>query len=509
MDATLSDPLVGRRIDSRYRVLGRIGRGGMGVVYRAEDERLEREVALKVLRSDLAHDADARQRFVREAKAAARLANPHVVSVLDQGTDGEVAYLVMELVPGRTLRDAISEQGLLTPGEALAALEDVLDALAEAHRKGIVHRDVKPANVLVDDHGRIKVADFGLARSAAAATTASGSTDLLGTAEYLAPERMRGIADARSDVYATGVLLFEMLTGQPPFTGDTPANLAYRHLYDEVPAPSALVPGLPAPIDGLVRHATAKDPADRPADAGEFLVEVRGVRAALGPADLALRARAAPGSVGTGSTVRIPLAADGAPAGPVPPAAAGAALAEGIDPADIGYGPGGRTRRGWLVAMVALVLALALAAGVVWFYRAGPGAYTDTPRPLVGRSEADARTALGAAGLEVRTERAYDETVPEGQVISTRPREGEDVRKSGTVTLVVSRGPELFAVPALVRMTREDAEKALAEANLAVGEVREEWSEDVPAGEVVSADPAPDTRLRRDAPVALVVSRGR
>ena len=512
MDATLSDPLVGRLIDARYRVLSRIGRGGMGVVYRAEDERLEREVALKVLRADLAHDHDARQRFVREAKAAARLTNPHAVSVLDQGTDGETAYLVMELVPGRTLRDAIAEQGSLRTGDALEVLEGVLDALAEAHRKGIVHRDVKPANVLVGDRGTIKVADFGLARSAASAAT-TGATELLGTAEYLAPERVaRGIADARSDVYAAGVLLFEMLTGRPPFTGDAPATLAYRHVHDHVPPPSSLAPGLPLELDGLVARATAKDPDDRPVDAGRFLDEVRAVRARLAPAELARRHGPSAAAAAGGATTRIPLDADGSPAPAAAPGSApasGAAPARPVEPVEIGYGPGGRRRRSGLIAMVAVVLALALAGGTVWFFGAGPGAYTDTPRGLVGRTEADARGVLTAAGLEARVERAFHDTVPPDAVISTRPAEGGRVRKEGAVTLVVSRGPELFGVPLVVGQDRAAAETMLTDAQLAVGDVREEWSEDVPRGQVISSDPQQGEQLRRGEPVALVVSRGR
>ncbi|GAB7191187.1 Stk1 family PASTA domain-containing Ser/Thr kinase [Kineococcus sp. NUM-3379] len=507
MDATLSDPLVGRRLDSRYRVLSRIGRGGMGVVYRAEDERLEREVAVKVLRSDMAHDPDARMRFVREAKSAARLAHPNAVSVLDQGTDGDIAYLVMELVPGRTLRDAISEQGSLTTGESLNVLEAVLDALAEAHHKGIVHRDVKPANVLVGDRGQIKVADFGLARSAAAATTAmTGATELLGTAEYLAPERVsRGIADARSDVYGTGILLFEMLTGRPPFTGDAPVNLAYRHVYDEVPAPSTLVPGLPPEVDRLVTRATAKDPDERPADAGRFLDEVRAVRAGLGPGVLEARGGVAgEPAAPSGSTTRIPLDAGGAPAPPEQ-----AAPARVVDPSEIGYGPGGRTRRGGLIAMVALVVALALAGGVVWFFDAGPGAYTDTPRGLVNRTEPEAREVLTAAGLKARVEREYSETVPPDLVAEARPAEGRRVRKDGTVTLVLSRGPQMFGVPAVVGMPLGEARAAVEEAGLKPGEVREDWSEDVPHGQVIAVDPQPGTQHRRDTPVTFTMSKGR
>ncbi|WP_369053588.1 Stk1 family PASTA domain-containing Ser/Thr kinase [Kineococcus terrestris] len=531
MDATLSDPLVGRVLDGRYRVLGRIGRGGMGVVYRALDTRLDREVALKVLRADLAHDPEARQRFVREAKSAARLAHPGIVSVLDQGSDEETAYLVMELVPGRTLRDVVREHGLLTPGEALAVASDVLDALSEAHRKGVLHRDVKPANVLVGDDGRVKVADFGLARSAAATaqSTAGDGAELVGTAEYLAPERVaRGVADARSDVYGVGVLLFEMLTGQPPFTGDTPVRLAYRHVYDDPPAPSTLVPGLPAVLDRAVLKALAKDPDERYGDAAAFRDELRAARAALTPAELSARpARPAPG--GAGDTVRIDLAAlerdgeAGPPAGAgalsalvapggaedgAPGAAAGGTSGPRARAADVGWGPQGGRRRRSVVLMVATLVVLALAAGLSWFFLAGPGAWTTTP-DVTGRDPDRAEAVLTAAGLGVEREEAHSDTVPAGVVAATDPAAGERVRRDGAVTLVVSLGVEQHPVPDVVGDPEADAARALTDGGLAVGEVRREFSEDVPEGDVIATDPAAGTVLDHDTPVALVVSRGR
>ncbi|NIZ93600.1 Stk1 family PASTA domain-containing Ser/Thr kinase [Kineococcus rubinsiae] len=514
MDATLSDPLVGRRIDGRYRVLARIGRGGMGVVYRAEDERLEREVAVKVLRADLAHDLEARQRFVREAKSAARLAHPGVVSVLDQGTDGETAYLVMELVGGRTLRDVVHERGLLTPGEALDVAEAVLDALAEAHRKGVLHRDVKPANVLVADDGRVKVADFGLARSAAATrgSTGGNGAELMGTAEYLAPERVaRGVADARSDLYGVGVLLFEMLTGQPPFSGDSPVRLAYRHVYDDAPSPSSLVPGLPPALDAIVLKALAKDPDDRPADAVEMLADLRALHADLTPAQLSARGALPAGSGDpSGATVKLDLAAVAA-AGP---AAADAAPADGAAPVsrareeDVGYGPGGRRRRRSVIAMVVTLVVLAVAAGVVWFFLAGPGAFTTTPQ-VAGSTPTQARTTLARAGFAVDERQEFSDTVPAGTVVGTDPAAGRDVRKEGTITVLVSKGVEQFAVPAVAGTTRSAAEKAVTDAGLVVGDVAEAFDEQVPEGSVVASTPAAGVLADHDSRVDLVVSQGR
>src|ERR671928_489685 len=260
------DPMIGRLVDGRYAVEARIARGGMATVYLALDRRLEREVALKVMHPHLADDPQFTARFIREARAAARLPHPGVVAVFDQGEDHGLLYLAMEHLVGRTLREVLDEFGVLTPGEALDVLEPVLDALAAAHAAGIVHRDVKPENVLLTDDGRVKVADFGLARAASSVASTSGV--LMGTAAYLAPELIaHGVADARADVYAVGMMLFEMLTGRTPFSGDVPLRVAYRHVYEDVPPPSAVVGRLPEPLDVLVTAATSRDPGRRPADA--------------------------------------------------------------------------------------------------------------------------------------------------------------------------------------------------------------------------------------------------
>ena len=504
MDATLSDPLIGRRIDGRYRVLGRIGRGGMGVVYRAEDERLDREVALKVLRPDLAGDLSARQRFVREAKSAARLAHPGIVAVLDQGLDHaggeETAYLVMELVTGRTLRDVVREKGLLTPGEALDVTDRVLDALAEAHRKGVLHRDVKSANVLVGDDGRIKVADFGLARAAVStqASTMGAGGELMGTAEYLAPESVsRGVADARSDVYGVGVLLFEMLTGAPPFTGDAPVRIAFRHVHDDPPVPSSLVPALPAALDRLVLDALAKDPDERPADAAEMLDQLRAARASLTPQELAARS-ARPGGAGEdGATMRFDRAAVGAVG----------ATAAGTPAPATGTGRPVRRRRG-IVAIVAVLLALALAGVGSWYFLAGPGAFTTTPA-VTGASPEEATRTLQAQGLEVAQRLGFSDTVAQDVVMTTDPEAGERVRKDGTVTIVVSQGVQQFPVPTVVGRSQDEAQDAITSTGLAVGAVSRAYSEEVAEGHVISSEPVAGRIVPHDSPVALVVSQGR
>ncbi|MEW1957247.1 Stk1 family PASTA domain-containing Ser/Thr kinase [Kineococcus sp. NPDC059986] len=495
MDATLSDPLVGRRLDGRYLVLGRVGRGGMGIVYRAEDERLDRAVALKVLRADLAHDATARSRFVREAKSAARLTHPGIVAVLDQGVDHEggteTAYLVMELIDGRTLRDVVLDKGALSAGEALSVTADVLDALAEAHRKGVLHRDVKTANVLVAHDGRVKVADFGLARAASLGgqSTTVGMGDLMGTAEYLAPEQLESReSDARSDVYGVGVMLYEMLTGAPPFTGDSPFTIAYKHVHEPVPPPSVKAPGLPKALDALVLDALAKDPDERPADAGEMLEQLRAMSSSLSPAQLATRAPRPAAPAAPGSTTRIAAVAAKDEADPTPSS------------------EGHRSRRGLLVGLVLLVLAVG--AGISWYLLAGPGAYTTTPA-VAGKSPQEATAVLRAAGLGVQEQQGYSDTVAAGLVASSDPRDGDRVRKDGTVTIVVSRGIQQFAVPDVVKASQSDAEDQLRETGLAVGAVSQEFSEDVPEGAVVRTDPAVGQVVDHDTPVALVVSKGR
>jgi serine/threonine protein kinase len=283
VDRTVADPMIGRVLDGRYRVGPRIARGGMACVYEATDLRLDRVCALKIMHAGLGDDDDFAGRFVREARAAARLSHPHVVNVFDQGDDDGTVFLAMEYIPGYTLRDLIRAEAPIPPARALALMDPVLSALAAAHQAGMIHRDVKPENVLLADDGRVKVADFGLARAVSAETqhTATGGI-LIGTVSYLSPELVvDGHADARSDVYAAGVLLYEMLTGRKPHEGASPIQVAYKHVHEDIAAPSMVVPGLPPYVDALVARATARDRELRPADARVLLHQVRRVRAAL------------------------------------------------------------------------------------------------------------------------------------------------------------------------------------------------------------------------------------
>ncbi|HEY1135779.1 MAG TPA: protein kinase, partial [Nocardioides sp.] len=285
--AGVGPDLEGRVLDGRYRVGELVARGGMASVHVATDVRLDRTVAVKVMHPSLGDPITGNEsfalRFVREARAAARLSHPNVVAVHDQGSDGGLTFLVMEYVPGSTLRDVIRDRAPLTPARALALLEPIVAAVGAAHRAGIVHRDVKPENVLIADDGRVKVADFGLAKAVDADShhTTTGGV-LIGTVSYLAPELVvDGTADARADVYALGVVLHELLTGEKPHQGETPIQIAYKHVHADVPPPSRLVPGLPAYVDALVARATARDRGQRPADAGVLLHHVRRVQQAL------------------------------------------------------------------------------------------------------------------------------------------------------------------------------------------------------------------------------------
>ncbi len=535
MGATVTDPLVGRLVDGRYEIVSRIARGGMATVYLAIDRRLDREVALKVMHAHLAEGSSGGAfvaRFRREARSAARLTHPGIVGVYDQGVDGETSYLTMEYVDGSNLRRRVAEQGALTVGEALRVTESVLDALAAAHRGGVVHRDVKPENVLIASDDRVRVADFGLARAVTEVTSTTTGT-LLGTVAYLAPELVqRGASDARTDVYAVGVMLFEMLAGQQPFTGETPIQVAFQHVNSEIPAPSSLVTWLPSEVDELVGALAARDPDDRPTDAGAALQLVRRTRAALDDATLARRADVAP-------SVALPAATDPGPGDDEgtddAPEGREHVDADATVAVPVGAHERGRTvalpiglgvldapvptpeaprRRRWPLLVAVLALAALLGGGTWWYLQVGPGAYTRVP-PVVGSSADDAVAAFDAAGLEHTREDAFDPDVPEGEVVATDPGPGERVRKDGTVTFTVSRGPDLVAVPdGLVGAMQADAAAALEAADLAVDYGDAVHDDEAPKGAVLSAT-LPDgtpaeagAQVERGATVVLVLSDG-
>jgi eukaryotic-like serine/threonine-protein kinase len=541
------DPLIGRILDGRYRVGPRIARGGMATVYQATDLRLDRIVAVKIMHAGLGDDPEFVARFEREARSAARLSHHNVVAVFDQGEDHGTLFLVMEYVPGLTLRDLIRKEAPMDPGKALSVLEPMLAALAAAHTAGMIHRDVKPENVLLADDGRVKVADFGLARAINAETqhTATGGV-LIGTVSYLSPELVvDGKADARSDVYATGVLLYEMLTGQKPHQADSPIQVAYKHVHEDIPAPSLRRPGLPAYVDALVARATARDKDLRPSDARVLLHQVRRVRQALdhGVVDdpeLTADLQTGPSNhhldldeVATGELLipRTPADAQALTPGaedvydqdlefttpvsamPMVPASRTAAAPPQRPPSPppaLGEpGPARprprRSRRGPVLLISLLVLALLVGLGG-WYL--GIARYTNTPA-VINMSQTAAKAKVVAAGLSFKLgDPAYSETVAKGSVIRTDPDAGARIRKNGTVTAVISLGPERHAVPDGRGKTLDQVQTMLDEASLSFGQADPKYSDKVPKDRVITTDPAPGTQLKRGAAVNVIVSRG-
>ncbi|TWP37061.1 Stk1 family PASTA domain-containing Ser/Thr kinase [Leekyejoonella antrihumi] len=490
--------LVGRTVDGRYTVQSHVADGGMGSVYIAMDRRLDRDVALKIMRPDLARDEAFVARFRREAKSAARLAHPHVVSVTDQGADGDYVFLAMELVRGGTLRTVIREEAPLPPGQALDIADAILQALSAAHRAGLVHRDVKPENVLIGEDGAVKVADFGLARAVTTETLTADSDVLLGTAAYLSPEQVEhGTADERTDVYAAALLLFEMLTGRKAFPGDSPIHVAYQHVHGQMPVASDLVPTVPVDLDDLLALGTAKDPDDRPADATAYLAALRATRRGLSESDLE----------------HLPEPADspvvGHPAGAPDSSPDGHTRAISTNSTDplrpIDERPDKRPRfrrRSWLAALLVVLLV----AGV-WVFTLGPLGQTTVPS-LRGRTQGVAVAAVQRADLQARVTQDFSESVAKGTVISATPASGDRVRKHGSVTLHVSKGPERYDVPTLTGQTLTAATSALRAGHLTLGTVTNDYSPSVPSGQIISVSPVAGTPSKKGTAIDLVVSKG-
>ncbi|WP_180989424.1 Stk1 family PASTA domain-containing Ser/Thr kinase [Streptomyces cahuitamycinicus] len=508
MDTTLQDPLVGQVLDGRYRIDARIAVGGMATVYRAVDTRLDRVLALKVMHPSLAVDASFVERFIREAKSVARLAHPNVVQVFDQGTDGSYVYLAMEYVAGCTLRDVLRERGALQPRAALDILEPVLAALGAAHRAGFVHRDMKPENVLIGDDGRVKVADFGLVRAVDTVTNTTGT--VLGTVSYLAPEQIEnGTADPRVDVYACGVMLYEMLTGDRPHDGDSPAVILYKHLHEDVPPPSASVPGLAYELDELVASATARNPELRPYDAVALLAQTRQSRERLGADQLdALPPQAVTLEHDNADdrTSVIPRSLTVPRLLPVDEDAEPEVLRTSLLETPPPPPPGRRLpRRGVVSIVVTLLLVLGVGAGL-WYVNSGQ--FTKVP-PLLSKTEEQAKDQLEEAGLKVgEVNHAHSDTVKRGTILGMYPEPGARIRLHGSVSFTISDGPETVRVPALAGRELEEARYRLGEDELVPGMVTREFSEEVPRGSVISARPADGTKVRTGTAVALVVSRG-
>ncbi|WP_225734997.1 Stk1 family PASTA domain-containing Ser/Thr kinase [Pseudoclavibacter endophyticus] len=538
--------MIGRLIDGRYQIRSLIARGGMATVYVATDLRLERRVAIKIMHDHLAADDNFRARFIREARAAAKLQHPNVVNVYDQGEDQSFAYIVMEYVPGITLRDLLHDHHRLTSEQAIDVMDAVLSGLQAAHRVGIVHRDLKPENVLLADDGRIKLSDFGLAR-AASANTASGQV-LLGTIAYLSPELVtKGTAGIRSDIYSLGIMMYEMLTGEQPYRGDQPVNIAYRHANEDVPPPSDVQPDVPGELDDLVAWATERDPDERPADAGAMLAALRQAES-----DLSGRPGSTPSTVAgvpIGNESRDPIIAsgesvnwddwrDGEPTDPSTQVLVATDTSEDNDSQALWAGlvqrDGGdlvavddaahgepaepqtrtRARRRWLAASIVIVLVLALVGGGAgWYFLAGPGSYEATP-DVKGQSLEEAQAnieALGFAVGEVAEEPSLE--TPEGQVMRMSPDAGVNAAPGTLIDLVVSSGPAVIEVPDVVGLTETQAQFAIEQAGFTYDENTTIYQfSDVKAGDVLAATdgqggPLP-AEMAEQQPIRLVVSAG-
>ena len=528
VDRTLADPLVGTVLEGRYRIRGRIARGGMATVYDAVDERLERTVAVKIMHPGYAADPSFVTRFIGEARAAAALSHPHVVAVYDQGVHEGLAFLVMEQVAGRTLREVLVSRGRLPASEAIGILEPVLDALAAAHRAGMVHRDVKPENVLIGSDGRaVKVADFGLARAVASAGPTSTRGVVMGTVAYVSPEQITaGQASTRSDVYSAGIVLFEMLTGSVPYGGESSVNVAFQHVHADVPPPSSRAPLVPPALDDLAVRATRRDPAGRPADAGAFLAELRSVRdeiegrvqrgpsvsaipaSHLGPPTSTFTASAAVPTAPGQHTQVVPRPGGQQqgtamlPGGMLPPSGGH----QGSHVAGYRPRPGGPMSKQRLTAIIASVVVLALIAiGTGWYL--GVGRYASAPS-LVNLSQTDATSRAQALGFKITIVQANDDKALANRVFKQTPDPGGRLRKGGTITATVSLGPLRVTVPKLAGLTQAAAKAALDKAGLK-STFTTQFDEDTPAGSVISSSPDGTTKTKTDTVVQVVISGGK
>ena len=500
--------LSGELIDGRYQLTRQVANGGMASVYEAIDTRLDRKVAVKIMHPHLAQDEAFVNRFIREAKAAAALSHPNIVAVQDQGWNQNgvpAVFIVMELIEGHTLREYLNERGRFEIKDAINYLTPILSALAAAHDLGIVHRDMKPENILISKEGRVKIADFGLARGELIGSTMTAeSSVVLGSVSYLSPEQVqRGVADSRSDVYAVGIVAFEMLTGEKPFTGDSPIQIAYMHVNQEIPSLRSKRKEIPEALDTLISKATDRDPDKRPRTAGEFLKSLESIQSEIDP-----------------KTNQMKLALD-LPMEPIKEKPRGkmkkAVEKEKEESIEVKETTqeiraakekkkkaSKRVRRN---RKVAIILAIALGIGG-WYTLVGPGSRVVVPS-VVGGTYEQALSTLTPLGLTtVILEKRFDEDIAKGAIIETSPPGGGRVESGGEVKLIVSKGPERYIIPSVAGLTPEAATNALEKFPLIVGANTEVFNKEIPKGFVISASPESGTEVKRDTPVSLVISKG-
>jgi len=497
--------LSGELIDGRYQLISQIAQGGMASIYSAIDTRLDRKVAVKIMHPHLAQDEAFVNRFIREAKAAAALTHPNAVSVQDQGwnTNGVPAvFIVMEMVEGHTLREYLDESGKFGVAQTLQYLTAILGALAAAHKLGIIHRDIKPENILISNDGRIKIADFGLAHGALIGSTLTAeSSVVLGSVSYLSPEQVqRGISDSRSDVYSTGILAYELLVGEKPFSGDSPIQIAYMHVNNRVPRVSQSRSDIPKELDDLIYSATSTNPDERPRDAGIFLNAIQDIARSIDPKrnqlslelDIPLQKISEKPSRTKKKTKSEPVR-EVTQEKPIREMTAGTKRRISK-----------RVRRNRIIAAM-----LAVALGITgWYVLVGPGSRIVVPS-IVGASVDEANAALSPLGLRSEVvEKRFDEDIAAGKILESDPSGGGKIDAGGSVKLVISKGQERYVIPVLTGLTPEVAVKTLTTQPLKSAGIVEEFNSTIPKGLVISTNPSNGQKVKRDTPVTILVSKG-
>ena len=501
--------LVGRLIRGRYQIEKLVARGGMATVYLAEDNRLDRKVAIKVIHPHLANDKSFREKFVREAKIAARLSHPNLVNVFDQAEDGDVVFLAMEYVSGITLRDALDKFGALSASRALDVFEPMVAALAAAHAAGVLHRDLKPENVLLSDDGKVKLSDFGLARPISAQTQTGA---VVGTVAYLSPELVsRGVADARSDIYAAGIMLFELLTGRQPFQGEQAVHVALQHANSEVPAPSSLNDTIPELLDELVLWATAKLPQNRPSDAIEFHRVLLQAKADLkNPKksdELTQRLRETTVLRGETTAGLEALNLDQTQVlGDAGAATSNETVALNLQPEVV---EDNRVQiyhsHRTVKLLVASALTLLLGLGAGWWFSAGPGGFEVMPN-LANRTQVEAEGLIGSLGATAVIVTESSKTISSGLVISSEPGSGS-IYWGGPVTIRVSSGPKLVTIASLEGKTLVEATAQILQSGFVLGKVTS-WFNSSPIGTVYAHSGGGATKVAEGSAIDLEISLG-
>ena len=503
--------LTGELIDGRYQLIRQMATGGMASIYEALDTRLDRKVAVKIMHSHLAQDEQFVERFIREAKAAAALSHPNIVAVQDQGwnQNGTPAiFLVMEMIDGHTLREYLNEQGNLSIADGIKFLLPVLSALSAAHKIGIVHRDIKPENILISKEGRIKIADFGLAKGPLiGGTLTAESSVILGSVSYLSPEQVqRGVADSRSDIYSIGITAFEIFTGKKPFEGDAPIQIAYMHVNNRVPRISTLVSGVPEKLDDLIFSATSANPDERPRDATVLYEQLSAISALLNPKENQLSLELdipiepmRPKNTRKSLRKKVQELTASIPTPSITPQAQ-----ESTQEIAKRKKASKRVRRNRKIA-----LALAVGVGILgWYLLIGPGSRVVVPS-TVGATQSEVTAALTPLGLtSVVTEKQFSEDIAEGRVIQSIPEAGGRIDQGGAVKLIISKGAERYTLPSVSGLTPEAAAKVLAQFPLSVQPNSEEFSAKVPKGYVIDSNPPAGEKVKRDALIVVRVSKG-